>query len=392
MQAARRLSGAVLVSLVLAGCGGSPSPEQPDDEELPGRSAQWTLEREPTGFTKDPADSGNGWQHVSGDVLLTSDTDGVLAVNGRTGQPMWRASHLDERRAVDGFRAYRPGTSPVSVLAGRPLVFAGWSDVDDRAGVVALSGVTGEPVWRKEIRIPADVLAQDGEVIATTGAGVVAQVREIGSEQPYVTVVLGSKTGHQLWSKRGFAAVGATDDVVVGREPGGPFVGIDGWTGDELWRLPPESGGHSLRDADFRYAGQHSVVFVTPRRTVVVDAPTGKVRAVRPGSGDCVGQGRALAICGLDGAPFAFDPLTGDPHSLRRILDDLGPSGRITAATDRYVYAAVSPDDGRVYNARSGEQLSEGEVVSPHLVGNGFGIHRETDLTWSAYPVPKRNP
>lgn len=399
MQAAWRVLAAVLVSTVVAGCGASQPAEQSSDEDPPGRGAQWTLRHAPTEFTDDPADTGNGWLYVSGDVVLTSDNDGVLAVNGRTGKPMWRVSQIDEQRTVDGFRAYRPGTRPVTVLGGRPLVFAGWSVTGERAGVVALSGVTGEPVWRREMDLPDDVLAQGAQVISTTEAGVLAEVTDIGSDRPYLMMMLGPSTGGEVWSKRGFSAVGATHDVVVGKDPGGRFVGLDARTGRQLWRLPERVAGRSLRGAEFGYAGQHSVVFTGPGLSVVLDSHTGRMRLTRPTGGECAGQGRELAVCGLAGSdgdgsqrPFAFDPGAGAEVSLRRILADLGAGGRITGVTDEYVYAAAAPDDGRVYDADSGELVTEGATVSPQTVGNRFGIYRSSDRTWSMHPTPRNTP
>ncbi|WP_165912826.1 PQQ-binding-like beta-propeller repeat protein [Tamaricihabitans halophyticus] len=389
--------------LIVAGCS-APEQDTVAAQQTDFR-AQWTLAQDPVRFTEYPTLRGTGRADVVGDVVFSSDIDGVRAVDGRNGRGLWRSSELEERRGVDGFAPPVPGSSPVLLGRNEPVVFTGWSDPKNKVGVAALRGSTGEPWWQGELdgNVPKDATAAASLVVAASSAGVAVRVYDAVAEVSYASVMLDSTTGETIWREPDFGAAGATDEVVLGKRavPNARYAALDAETGEPRWTLPRTVGNHDWSTSETRlvYANQQTAVFASAESfSVVVDIGTGEVREVRPVGGGCVGQGDRLAVCGLaerDGkpyAPFGLDPSTGAQVPLDKVRKALGPDGTVTGATDTHVYGAAADGAGRVFDLGTGEQQGEDLPVPMRAVGNGFGISQDTPLSaWQIYPALNPN-
>lgn len=125
----------------------------------------------------------------AGRLILTTPEGGVIAVDSRTGQQLWRFS-----RSLDGTVSLCCATANRGVAVLGDTVFVATLD----AHLIALNGNTGKALWDK-------VMADFGKGYSSTGAPLVVKGMVIagiaGSEygSPGFITAYDAKDGHALW-------------------------------------------------------------------------------------------------------------------------------------------------------------------------------------------------
>ncbi|QDT18036.1 outer membrane protein assembly factor BamB family protein [Alienimonas californiensis] len=208
-----------------------------------------------------PAEDAAGAGAVRELLVLTNDQDeegGVLALDARTGEPVWTAAR-DSREV-----AY--ATPVVLRRPGQPLALLTASGA---AGIVALDAATGAELWRTgefPARVVASPVIAGGKAWAQCGSGGAGKLL-IGADLatgdvqvehtrslPYVPTPVAANGLLFLWGDRGVVtALNAADGEVVWAERvGGNYSGSPIVIGDKLVCVT-EEGVVTVLAADDEY-------------------------------------------------------------------------------------------------------------------------------------------
>lgn len=242
-------------------------------------AAAWQVEVPPRHGIRQPL-------AVAGGVVLGAGRENLVAVDLRTGKPLWQwdsgwVSHTMSRDRASGDRVGGDGAfvvwsaggapwsepavavrdsrtgatvwsaelgadGPAPVGAGDPdagLVYAGAGD-----SIVALGAADGASAWRQSLPPPIvpplrGLAVVGGVVVAAGTGGVVALDARTGATRWSRPAAAGEDGHAVLGGGEGVVVVGA-ESTVPGRHPG--VVGVAAQTGQPLWRRADLDAGEAL--------------------------------------------------------------------------------------------------------------------------------------------------
>lgn len=396
----------VIGVLVLAGCAmdvrtdDDPTDQATDKrvDQRPGSTSQWHLTDSPTGFDGTPVAAVHGFAYAAGDMVFEADRDGLTMYDGRTGKKLWDHGHGTDPAVEphDGPMVNESG--PLYVDGDKATVYASARTSTDKKKVtlIALDGATGamKSSW------PVTVTNESSYVVGVTDDIVLlADGNLYEGHTPGLDFVLRGidrVSGKERWQRADFAPVGISGTTLTGFATPDYRVStidkvaaIDTATGEDRWTAPAPAQPQDEADEPFiLYVGGNSTVVsvmdgkTREMSTSILDARSGKVATELPSAFDeCVGQSTKLAACWDNTqAPLFFDPATG--KSVEPLVDTEGAT--VTALTDDACYVYVDGTN-QVLAVGSGEQLSDGEVVEPVQLGNGYAL-AEGGAGWEIFP------
>lgn len=249
-------------------------------------------------------------------VVLTSQ-EGIVAVDGRTGQERWRYRRTDtstQRERYARFRLDGDGQELVAVDGGRVVV----ASLDGR--LHAFDAFTGELRWRDEETTAQTPPYWHREIVATDSTVVrdrYSPVLEFAGTDV--------RTGELTWRypsehpECGTRADAIADMVIIHyacRPSSYELVGLDGTTGEVLWSRPGEA------------RVQHGVLLLEDEDPVVLDPRTGRELGAGPDrlalasdSGEIVTSDGSLFAAG-DTVPRWERPAAPGMATAATFLDD----------------------------------------------------------------------
>jgi outer membrane protein assembly factor BamB len=292
-----------------------------------------------------------------GRVYVTFGSPGTAAIDTRSGKVLW------ERRDLECNHFRGAGSSPI--IFGDLLIMH--FDGSDRQYLVGLDKRTGRTVWRTERSIDFQDLGPDGKPQADGDfrkAFSTPHVVSAGTGGEPVLVSIGSKATY----------------------------GYDPRSGKERWRLE-ERGAHS---GSTRPVPGHGLVFYP------TGFPTGQLLAIRlaakgdtppeivwrvtrgvPNKPSVLLVGDLLFMINDVGIASAVEALTGTQVWTSRIAGTYSASP-IAAAGHVYFFSedgkATVIEAGRAFKVLSENQLDEGFMASPAVVGDALILRTRTHL------------
>lgn len=241
----------------------------------------------------------NGAPAVGDDTVLVAGRDGTAwAVDATTGKLRWQRAGVRQTAGILG--------GPAPALAGGIVVLP-WSS----GQVIALQARTGEPLWQGFVagKRAGRTAALIGEM---TGDPVIHGGRVYVGNAMGSTAAFDLKTGQQLWLARegSMGPVWAVGNAVYLVSDLGDLVRLDAATGEVVWRQPM---GHFLAEKPSKQRdtlAHYGPVLVGGR--LMVTSSDGSVRFYSPESGAVVGgfqmaAGAAAAPAVANGTLYVVD-------------------------------------------------------------------------------------
>lgn len=402
------LSVALLVTLIAAGCGSSPSSSAVSPPGTATSSAAPALPAydPPRHFADKAINVGSGPVAVAAGVAYSYTDTSLVATVLATGSRRWSLPLPGASGLVTGPMNQDPNVTPLApeivaraaggslIVAAYPVTITGSGTQQDTTQIRLVAvDPTGRVQWRQAIAASSVLPRVVGELRDTRGAAIVIDGGNF-------TAVLDADSGATWWTAPNFQPVGVDGDVVIdvqSADYSGDWngIGLHGSDGTQSWNVGFGSTGITTRHPTVVAAGVNRAVVTDNGDTTLIDITTGKTVAtladpdpalINPGFNDCQFDGRATVVCwevpglGADSpaAMGGFD--SQDGHPLWNLTDQ---DPHRTTVTVTCVYNGViygNAKHGPVeLDARSGNDLVDDPGLAPTQVAPGWGL--STDMT-----------